>query len=430
MRKVLQFLLKILAKLTLWRYRPRIVGVTGSVGKTGSCLAIAAVLQTRWRVGRGEKNFNNEIGLPLTILGEADSGYRHPLIWLGIFFRAIKHLIIRNNHYPQVLVLEYGVDRPGDMKYLLSIASPVVAVVTAVAETHLEFFDSVAGVAKEKGYLVAALPPHGVAVLNMDFPLVQSMKAKTTARVIGYGQVNTAEVRLTGVAVSYTDDDQPQGMSFRLTIGGSTVPVLIKGTVGRPVAGYAAAAAAVGYALGLSVLEITNGLKNFVPPAGRLRLINGFSSTLIIDDTYNSSPQAVKEALDVLSQLKFKNNFRRWAVLGDMLELGHDSQKLHELIGERVADLPIDFLVTVGKEARYIFEAARRRGMPAEHSWQVLTIAEAERILKAHLQAGDVILVKASQGVRLERLVQALMAEPYLSQQLLVRQSKIWTRSP
>ncbi len=425
MRKILQFILKILAKLTLARYQPRIVGVTGSVGKTGSRLAIVAVLQQRWRVGQGVKNFNNEIGLPLVILGEPDSGYKNPFRWLGIFWRAIKNLIVKNKSYPEVIVLEYGVDRPGDMAYLLSIAQPQVAVVTAVAETHLEFFGSLEAVAKEKGKLVSALAKDGVAVLNFDFPLVQSMRAKTKSKVVSYGEKETVDVRLHSINISQDQQGEVQGMSFRLSLGGSVVPVLVRNTVGHPVVSMAAAGAAVGLALGLSVLEITRGLENFNAPAGRLRLIKGLSGSLLIDDTYNSSPQAAREALDILAQMPIAPGAQRWAVLGDMLELGEDSLKLHEAIGQRVAQLRINYLVTVGQTAEHILQAARTF-MPESSSWHFKNTDEAARLIRAKIQKGDVVLVKGSQGVRCERIIRDLMAEPDKAGDTLVRQSAVW----
>lgn len=427
MRKILQFILKILAKLTLARYKPRIIGVTGSVGKTGSRLAIVAVLQERWRVGQGVKNFNNEIGLPLVVLGEPDSGYKNPIKWLGIFLRAIKNLIIKNQTYPEVLVLEYGVDRPGDMSYLLSIAKPQVAVVTAVAETHLEFFGSLEAVAKEKGKLISALNKGDVAVLNFDFPLVESMKAKTKLSVVSYGEKESVDVRLYGINISQDAESRVLGMSFRLSLGGSTVPVLIRDTVGKPVVSMAAAGAAVGKALGLSVLEITRGLEKFKPPAGRLRLLKGISGSLIIDDTYNSSPQAAREALDILAQIQISPGAHRWAVLGDMLELGQDSAQLHSVIGQRVAQLRINYLITVGQESKNILNAARTF-MSESNSWQAENTAEAVKLIKAKVQSGDVILVKGSQGVRCERIVKELLADPEKANEILVRQSSSWLR--
>ena len=426
MKFILQFILKLLAKATLAKYQPRVIGVTGSVGKTGSRLAVVAVLQQRWRVAGSQKNLNNEIGLPLAIIGEADSGYRNFLAWLGIFSRALRQLIVPSANYPKVLVLEYGVDHPGDMDYLLSMARPEVAVVTAVSATHLEFLNSVAAVAQEKGKLVSALSARGVAVLNFDFPAVAVMATKTQARVVGYGEAPSTDIRLTGTNVSQAPDGQIQGMSFRLSLGGSTVPVLIRDAVGKPVASMAAAGAAVGFALGLSVLEITQGLKKFSPPQGRLRLIKGVGESLLIDDTYNSSPQALAEAIDILSKLPLASGGRRWAILGDMLELGSESERLHYEAGKKIVEGQADYLVTVGKISKQILAGARAAGMSADQSWHIATAAEVAAIVKPLLQRGDIVLVKGSQGVRCEKAVKALMAEPQKAKELLVRQSSPW----
>lgn len=426
MKQLLQFLLKWLAKAVIARYNPKIVGVTGSVGKTGSRTAIVAVLGQRYRVFDSKKNLNNEIGLPLTILGESDSGYRNPIAWISILGRALGRLLFKNKSYPEVLVLEYGIDHPGDMDYLLSIARPSVAVVTAVSATHLEFLKTIDGVAKEKGKLIAALPTDGVAVLNYDFQLVASMKSRTKARIVGYGEAETADIKMFGVKISQAADNQIQGMSFRLTVGGSTVPVLIKNAVGKPVVSMAAAGAAVGYAMGLSALDITRGLENFITPTGRLKLIKGFNNSLIIDDTYNSSPQALIEAINVLDELPLASTTRRWAILGDMLELGTASEALHYDIGKAIASKKVDYLVTVGNQTKYLLAGARDAGMSAENSWHIDNIAEVSIRVKEKLQVGDIVLIKGSQGIRCEKIVKDLMAEPDRAPELLVRQSAPW----
>lgn len=425
MRFILKFILKILARLIIARYQPRIVGVTGSVGKTGSRLAITAVMSERFKVGQAKKNLNNEIGLPLTILGEPDSGYRNMLVWFGIIARAIKKIIFKDKNYPEILVLEYGVDHPGDMDYLLSIAKPEVAVITAIGATHLEFFGSVDAIAKEKSKLIAVLPTTGTAILNYDFSSVVQQKNRTKAKVLGYGASELANVKVIGADISQTNG-LIQGMSFRLAIAGSTVPVLIRGTVGLPVVSMAAAGAAVGQAYGLSVLEITHGLEKFSSPAGRLRLINGLNNSLIIDDTYNSSPQAAAAAIEILNVLPLTISGKRWAVLGDMLELGNDSEILHYEIGKKIGDSKIDYLITVGLAAENILKGARDSGFSADSSWHVTNTNEAVVLIKQKLNKADVILVKASQGVRCERIVKGIMQEPEKAGELLVRQSPPW----
>jgi UDP-N-acetylmuramoyl-tripeptide--D-alanyl-D-alanine ligase len=426
MKRLLQYLLKFLAKAMLARYHPRVVGVTGSVGKTGSRMAIAAVLRTRYRVSEPSKNLNNEIGLPLAILLEQDSGYRNLLAWSAIFFRAIKNLAVRNYSYPQVLVLEYGVDHIGDMDYLLSIVRPEVAVVTAISPTHLEFLGSVENVAREKGKLVTTLPESGAAVLNVDFPRAAMLATKTKAKVYRYGEDTTANVKASGISLSSDGTGAVQGMSFRLTIGGSTLPVLIRGSVGRPVVSMAMSAAAVGLAMGMNALDISKGLDTFVPPSGRLRLISGVKRTLLIDDTYNSSPEALSAACDVLRQVPVATGARRWAVLGDMLELGSDSESLHRTAGDELRAAGVDYLVTVGERSRDIARGALAAGLPAERTWHVDKSSEAGRTVQARLKFADVVLVKGSQGVRMERVVKELMAEPERAKELLVRQGAPW----
>ncbi|MDP3986101.1 MAG: UDP-N-acetylmuramoyl-tripeptide--D-alanyl-D-alanine ligase [Candidatus Veblenbacteria bacterium] len=426
MKFLLKLILKLLAKATLAKYCPRIVGITGSVGKTGSRLAVAAVLRQRFSVGEPAKNLNNEIGLPLAILGEQDSGYRSLVAWLGIFVRAFKQLIVKNSTYPEILVLEYGVDRPGDMDYLLSVARPEVAVLTAVSPTHLEFLQTVEGVAREKGKLVLALPATGTAVLNVDYPQVAALVGKGAAKVLRYGSDNMANVRAQGVSLSQDASGAVQGVSFRLSIEGSTVPVLVRGTIGTPAVSMAMAGAAVGLALGLSVLEVTRGLAAFVPPPGRLSLIEGVHGTTIIDDTYNSSPEAVRVALLALGDMPCPVGARRWAVLGDMLELGKESEVLHRAVGEEVAKLKIDYLVTVGEQSRDIARGAIAAGLSEQNTWHVPESSQAGKTILESLLSGDVVLVKGSQGVLCERVVKDLMAAPRRAGELLVRQSKPW----
>ena len=251
-------------------------------------------------------------------------------------------------------------------------------------------------------------------------------KNKTKAKVIGYGEDRSAVVRLIGIDISKLPDSTIQGVSFRLAVGGSTVPVLIRETVGQPVVSMAAAGAAVGQAMGLSVLEITHGLEKFKPPAGRLRLIKGLTGSLILDDTYNSSPQAAAAALDILKVLPLNVGAKRWAVLGDMLELGVDSENLHYEIGRRVADSKVDYLVTVGTASENITKGAQVAGLAYDESWHVTDTREAIKLIQQKVNKGDIILVKGSQGVRCERIVKGIMLEPERAGELLVRQSPPW----
>lgn len=426
MRTLIKAVLARLARATIARYHPRVVGVTGSVGKTSAKEAVAAVLGKRWRVGSSPKNLNNEIGLPLAILGEYDSGYRSLWRWAGIVARSLWQLVVRSPHYPEVVVLEYGIDHRGDMDYLLALARPEVAVVTAVSATHLEFLGTVEAVAAEKGKLVAGLAPGGTAVLNADDALVAAMRSRAPGRVVTFGPLSEADVRAESVAVSRGDDGAARGMSFKLASGGSSVPVLLPGIIGLPPVMAALAGAAVGLCFGMTALEVGEALRSLVFPPGRLRLLPGVKGTLLIDDSYNSSPRAAAEALAALHDVPVQAGARRWAVLGDMLELGEASDTLHREVGELVTALQLDFLVTVGERSRALANGAVSSGFPVNQVVRFATAAEAGLFIQAKLQRGDVVLVKGSQGVRCEKVTKELMAEPERAAELLVRQYKPW----
>jgi len=426
MKTILKFILKLLARATVAQYRPRVVGITGSVGKTATKIAVAAVLSTRFRLNASHKNLNNEFGLPLSVLGEADSGYGSAAAWLGILWRGFRQLFVRNPHYPEVLVLEYGIDHPGDMVYLLSIVRPEVAVVTAIGPTHLEFLKTVTRVAAEKGKLVQALNPTGLAVLNADDPLVFELQHITKARLVTFGFSSSATIQAEALAVTITPAGVASGITFKLRAAGSSLPVSLPGVVGRPPVLASLAAAAVGQEFGVPLIEIANALQSVAWPAGRLRLLAGVESTTLIDDTYNSSPVAVTEALQVLRELPRVPGTHRWAILGDMLELGAQSKELHRAVGRLVAEGGVDYLVTVGKESTEINVAARAAGFNAANQWHFPSSGEVGSFVKPRLHPGDVVLIKGSQGVRCERITRELMLEPSRVKELLVRQYKPW----
>lgn len=426
MRSIIKFILKFLARATLRKYHPRVVGITGSVGKTSTKEAVAAVLKTRFTVRESTKNYNNEIGVPLCIIGADDSGYRNFFAWLGIFYRAIKNIFIKNPHYPQILVLEMGVDHVGDMDYLLSIVRPDVAVITAVSPVHLEYLGSVDVVVQEKSKLAKAVGQHGLVVLNHADEKLRKLGSKLNVSVIFFGFDSQAQVWADGITVSRDNADNVQGLSFKLHLGGSTTPLLLPSILGKHQINVALAAAAVGQGMGVNSVAVSSVLRNFVFPPGRMKLLPGIKNTWLIDDSYNSSPLAAAEALKALAAWPFTSAGRRWAVLGDMLELGIDSEGLHRQIGEELFNLSIDYLVTVGERSRDIGRGAGAAGFDPDHYLHVSRAEEAANYLRNKISEHDIILVKGSQGVRLERAVKMLMAEPERAEELLVRQGKPW----
>ncbi|MEW5988209.1 MAG: UDP-N-acetylmuramoyl-tripeptide--D-alanyl-D-alanine ligase [Chloroflexota bacterium] len=364
--------LQSLAKAWRARFRVRVVGVTGSIGKTTTKELIHSVLSQRYRTLKSAGNQNNEIGLPLTLLN------------------------LRPEH--QRVVLEMGMYAGGEICLLCEVARPQVGVVTNVGPVHLERLGTMEAIVAAKQELVEALPPapDGVAILNKDDALVMGMAAHTQARVFTYGLDSQADLwadnvksmGLSGIRLSLHHGQQALSLRVPL-LGLHSVHTVLR-------------AAAVGLAEGLSWEEIVAGLQT---QGDQLRLIvtRGPHGALILDDTYNSSPDSAVAALNLLADLEG----RRIAVLGDMLELGAVEEAGHRLVGRRALDVA-HVLVAVGPRGRLIGEEALAAGMPAE---RVLWAAEAEAaipLLHDLIQANDVILVKGSRGARLDRIVEAL----------------------
>lgn len=424
---VLQKTLALLAKITLWRYKPIVIGITGSVGKTSTREAIFTVLRTKYRVRRSEKNYNTEIGLPLTILGLPHYGW-NPFGWLYGFFAALAGILLPSRAYPEILVLEMGADKPGDIQYLSHIAPPFIAVLTAVGEipAHVEFFSGPLEVAKEKAGLFKALPSDGWAVYNADDEAILEVKDSTRARKISFGFDEHADVKIANYDLRIIEKDGrdiPDGISFKIESDGNVVPFRIHRAFGKPHAYAAAAAAAVAGILKVNLVEASRALETYEAGPGRGRLLQGIKGSVIIDDTYNASPESMRAGLELLQKIPGK---RKIAVLGDILEIGKYTEEAHRAIGDRAAEI-LDMLLTVGERAKYIADEALTRGVEG-HSrrlerGQVLTFDTAEeagRALDPLLRAGDVILVKGSRVMGMEKTVREIMAEPEKVDELLV----------
>lgn len=427
MVKILIKILNFLAGRIIRRYNPEIIAVTGSVGKTSTKEAIFAVFSgsispetgKKLRVWKSKGNFNNELGAPLAVVGdfseerlklvsrEQPAGTKKAakiFFWLGSIWRALVWAYFPFKlPYPDVLVLEYGADRPGDIKNLIKMARPKGAVLTAIGETpvHVEYYANPDELAKEKGKILEPLSVGGFAVLNADDNRVLALKEKTRARVITFGFSENSDIRISQFEYQLSAG-RPAGISFKIEFNGSAVPIFLKNVFGRSQAYAAAAALATAAAFGLNLVEAGQALeKNYLAPKRRMNLVEGLKETLIIDDSYNASPLSVKEALAALAALSAK---RKIAVLGDMLELGEYSIEAHQEIGKLVCD-KADFLVAVGSRSKFTAEAAEKNGLAKERIYVFETAAEAIVPVRDLLQAGDLILIKASRGIGLDRVV-------------------------
>jgi UDP-N-acetylmuramoyl-tripeptide--D-alanyl-D-alanine ligase len=417
-RSLLVALLAFCARVIVRRYKPQIVMVTGSVGKTSTKDAIAAALGQRVFVRASEKSFNTEFGVPLTVIG-AKNPWGSPLGWATVFKEAFA-LMILPNHYPKLLVLEVGADRPGDLAKTLKIATPDAVVVTSLPDVpvHVEAYASPEAVRDEEFAPAYALASGAPLVISADDANARRYAARVSASVRTFGFAADADVR-----VEDADASEKPGMEGILVIEGAKYPLTVRGALGRTQLLAPAAAVAVSRALGLTTEEALAGLTTYTPPPGRMRLFNGKNNSVLIDDTYNASPTATLEALDAL---KAAGGKRHIAALADMLELGRYSVAEHERIGAQVAECA-DVLVAVGIRARKVAEAAKAAGMKADSIHEFDDSRAAAGALSMLIQTGDVILIKGSQSMRMERVTEALLADPR-DRADLVRQDSEWKK--
>lgn len=427
-QRLLKNILRFLAARILKKYRPLIIGVTGSVGKSSTKEAIAIALSGFYRLAKSEGNYNNEYGLPLTIIG-AKSGGNSVLGWARVFWRGLWRWLIPGK-YPQALVLEFGIDRPGDMAYLLSFVPVDIGVVTHVSGSHLEYFKSLRKIANEKSQLVRHFENgKGIAILNADNELVLAMREKTNAEtVLTYGLDHEADLRgIQAVLQPATPTQLFPGYHLKISYEGKTVPIRLPFIVAKHHLGAVLAALAVVAGLKGNLIEAAQRLEQFAPLPGRLRFLPGFSGMRLLDDTYNSSPASLEEALNVLKQIMAP---RKVAVLGDMLELGEDSIGLHRELASAVRDSGANLVMTVGRYMRFTDEELEVLGFPAkQHIW-FETPLEACTALRALARADDVILIKGSQGMRLEMVTKTLLVDPELAETYLCRQDPVWLAKP
>ncbi|MEK7545896.1 MAG: UDP-N-acetylmuramoyl-tripeptide--D-alanyl-D-alanine ligase [Patescibacteria group bacterium] len=422
MLRNLQYVLAFLSRVVLARYRPKIVAVAGSVGKTSTTRAVAAVLGRAFPTRASSRNHNNEIGVPLTILGEPSSGGRSIFAWAGILWRGFRLAFGPERDYPKVLVLEMATDHPGDLDYLTAIAPPDVSVLTAISEEHTEFLGDLDGVAKEEGAIVRAVAERGTAVLNADDVRVAPMGDGMGERAVLFGFGPSARVRAervsaeTALGTVFT--------RFDLLIDGVSYAANLSEAIGEGNVYAALAAAGVGVAFGIDPAAIPYGLAEYQPPPGRLRVLSGVKRTVIVDDTYNSSPRAAELALRTFAALPREGDARRIAVLGDMFELGALTEESHRRIGKAAAASGLDMLVGVGAASALLCEAAREAGMPDERVFHMRDAVASGRFLQDRIHPGDLLLIKGSRGMRMERVVKELMAEPSRAAELLVSQEK------
>ena len=348
----------------------RVIGITGSVGKSTTKEVIAEVLDQRYRTLKSPGNMNNEIGLPLTIL-RLSKGYERAVLEMGFYV-------------------------PGEIAFLCDIALPDIGVVTNIGTVHAERAGSQEEIFRGKSELVEALPANGTAILNYDDPWVKKMAGLTKASVLFYGLDPGADL--------WADDVEGMGLEgirFRLHYQNETMHIRVP-MIGLHSVHTALRAAAVGLADGLNWQEILDGLRQGHSQL-RLAAVRTENGALLLDDTYNASPESMLAALNLLAEL----GGHKVAVLGDMLELGQYEKQGHEMVGVRAAEV-VDTLITVGERGHIIAAAARRAGLDSNKITEFENHDEATAHLRRNLTKEDVVLIKGSHIIRMDRIVAAL----------------------
>ena len=362
----------------LARYRRRqmnipVVAVTGSNGKTTTRQMTAAVMGTHYHTLATVGNLNNEIGLPLTVLG------------------------LEPTH--QAAVLELGINQFGEMDRLGAICEPTIGMITNVGPAHLEFLGSLEGVRRAKGELLAHVRLHGRVILNKDDDHVAALAGKAPCPVVFFGTSSQADVRADSI------EETLEGVRFDLVLPDDRLRVQLK-TPGRFMVLNALAAAAAGYAAGVDSANIAAGLESFQPVSGRLHVIQSGNGVNIIDDTYNANPQSMAAAIQTLTAVRKSSH--GYMVFGDMLELGEQAEALHHQIGIVAGEAGAEKIYAYGHHAASVIDGARKAGM-IEETLMAGTKEEIAADLIERLQSGDWLLVKGSRGMAMETVVKAVL---------------------
>lgn len=423
LKKIVISILILEARLVLKKYKPHIIAITGNVGKTSTKDAVYAVISKVHYVRKSEKSFNSEIGIPLTILG-GQNGWNNVFIWLQNILEGLA-LIFLKNHYPKCLVLEIGADRPNLMKQITSWLKPDIVIVTKIGEVpvHVEIFKTTERLVEEKKVLVEALKNDGILIMYADDENSMLLKEKFSGRVITFGFKEESMISASNENILYNNKGKPLGINFKVNYGSISVPVQLKGSLGYHHAYSILAGLAVAVSQDINLISAVQWMGEYQTPQGRLRIVEGKTGSTILDDSYNASPSAMTVALQTL--LEVNTEGRKIAILGDMMELGKYSTEAHKDIGRLVSGIA-DILVTVGTRSKMIAEEAHLKKMPKSAIFSFDSSIEAGKYVRGIIEENDIVLVKGSQSVRMERAVKELMAHPENAHRLLVRQDTEW----
>jgi len=406
-KKQIEKRLAIIARKIIEKQKPKIISITGSVGKTTTKEAVRFMLSKKFDVYAPEGSYNTEIGLPLSIIGvKSPSNIFNLFAWLNILAKG--YLRISDKKYPEYLVLEMGVDKPDEMDKLLDIAVPDIAIITAIAPVHIENFKTIEAIREEKLKLASAAKSK--IILNKD--QVEGKKFKVPVVSYGkHGDIAFTDLKQSIEGISFTVNHERYKEKFEVgVLGYHSIYAIL-------------AAVAVGLEYDLNLKNISEIFKNYKPYPGRMNIFKGINESILIDDTYNASPEGVKAALTSIKEFKG----RKILALGSMNELGDMEEFAHREIG-RIAAKTAEVIITVGEAANnFLAEEAVLSGFKKDKIYKFLSSKKAGRFAIKMIKKGDIIFCKGSQNkIFMEEFVKELLADKN-QQKFLVRQSSFWT---
>ena len=356
------------------KYNTPVVALTGSNGKTTTKEMISACLETSFPILKTRENFNNLVGLPLTLLNLTEN--------------------------ERVVILEMGMNVPGEIRRLTEIAEPDVGLITNIEKVHLEGVGSMERLREEKGELFQRMKKNGMIIVNHDDPRVIDLADRFSGKKITFGIEHPADVMAKEIRLR-----SAEGTSFILRIEGEEVEIRLP-LFGRHFVYNALSAIAIASLFGIEVMKAKEALESFHPFPMRMEIIHLEDGKTVINDAYNANPRSMELALETLAEVKGKG--RAIAVLGDMLELGSFTEEAHQQLGQKVDELSIDLLLALGEEAPVVAKSAIRHGLPPERARVVESHQEAISILKQMMREGDWVLVKGSRRMAMEKIVKGL----------------------
>ncbi|MES2213228.1 MAG: UDP-N-acetylmuramoyl-tripeptide--D-alanyl-D-alanine ligase [Patescibacteria group bacterium] len=414
------------ARLILRKYKPKIIAISGSVGKTSTREALYLVLSKKFFVRKSEKSFTAELGVPLAIIG-CTQGTGSTFQWILNVLQGFE-MIIFKTHYPDFLILEIDADKPGDLYGLSTWLHPDMLVATAVGDVpaHVELFGTVDELLAEKKYLLDSVSRDGCIVYNSDDQTVSHVVQNTELKKISCGIFGESNVRGSVFNILYAKTSTgsvPTGMRFEIKSESNTEVVTVMDSLGEHNEYAMLLAIGAGQELGISLSDCISAFKSYVSLPGRMNIISGLQSTVIIDDSYNASPIAMRQALHVFQSIT--GSSRKIVVLGDMLELGKYSADEHKKIANQLQGIA-EYVICVGIRSRGIVDELLSMGFPESNIMHVDTAEKAGGELQNMLRTGDSVLVKGSQAMRMERVVEEVMRHPEDKAKLLVRQEPEW----